>query len=47
MVSIFQYAFVEGKQILDPIIIASETIDSRIKKGSNSGTIGKLDIKKV
>lgn len=36
----------EGKQILDAVLIANEAIDSRLKDNTN-GVIYKLDIQKV
>ena len=46
MVSIFQHAFVKGKQILDVILIPNEAINSQIKN-FNREVICKLDIEKV
>ena len=41
-----QHAFIEGKQILDTILIANKTIDSRLK-GLESRVICKMDIEKA
>ena len=46
MVSKAQGAFVEGKQILDAVLIANEAIDSVLKNNEN-GILCKLDIKKA
>lgn len=46
MVSNRQHAFVEGRQILEVVLITNEAIDLRLKS-FNSRVICKMDIKKV
>ena len=46
MVSSAQNAFVEGRQILDAILIANEAIDSLLKR-NESGVLCKLDLEKA
>lgn len=46
VVSQAQNAFVEGKQILDAVLIANEAIDSMLKMNENR-VLCKLDIEKV
>lgn len=46
MISSFQNTFVEGRQILDVVLIANKTIDYVLKK-RGCGLLCKLDIKKA
>ena len=46
MISKAQGAFVEGRQILDAVLIANEAIDSTLKN-NESAILCKLDIEKA
>lgn len=45
MVSNSQHTFVEGKQILDAILIAIEALDSRLER--SKGVVHKMDNEKA
>ena len=46
VVSQAQNAFLEGRQILDAVLIANEAIDSMLKRNEN-GLLCKLDMEKA